>query len=55
MKIYIVIEPHKDKPPQIIGVYKTKAAAEKAAYIPGAAWRNVIETTFTYSIDAKTE
>ena len=41
MKCYIVIE--LSDPPKIIGVFKTKASAEKAAYADSKAWRNIIE------------
>lgn len=41
MKRYIVVELGKE--PKIIGVYKTKAAAEAVAYADPTAWRNVIE------------
>ena len=41
MKCYIVVELGKE--PKIIGVYKTKAAAEAVAYADPTAWRNVIE------------
>ena len=41
MKCYIVIELGDE--PKIIGVYKTKAAAEAVAYADSTAWRNVIE------------
>ena len=41
MKCYIVIELGKE--PKIIGVYKTKKAAEAVAYADSTAWRNVIE------------
>ena len=29
--------------PRIIGLFSTRAAAEKAAYAPGIRWGNVIE------------
>ena len=41
MKCYIVIE--LGDPPKIIGVFKTKESAEKAAYADSEAWRNIIE------------
>ena len=41
MKVYIVIEV--GDPPRILGVYRTRVAAEKAAYKDSTAWRNVIE------------
>ena len=41
MKCYIVIELGKE--PKIIGVYKTRKAAEAVAYADPSAWRNVIE------------
>ena len=41
MKVYIVIET--GETPKILGVFKTRAAAEKAAYKDAKAWRNVIE------------
>lgn len=41
MKCYIVIE--LGDPPKIIGVFKTKASAEKAACADDKAWRNIIE------------
>ncbi|MEE5994875.1 MAG: hypothetical protein V3G42_16875 [Oscillospiraceae bacterium] len=41
MKCYIVIE--LGDPPKIIGVFKTRASAEKAACADDKAWRNIIE------------
>ena len=41
MKCYIVIE--LGNIPKIIGIFKTKASAEKAAYVDSKAWRNIIE------------
>jgi hypothetical protein len=41
MKCYIVIE--LGDPPKIIGVFKTKESAEKAACADDKAWRNIIE------------
>ncbi|MBR4319511.1 MAG: hypothetical protein IKP69_05610 [Oscillospiraceae bacterium] len=41
MKCYIVIE--LGNIPKIIGIFKTKASAEKAAYADSKAWRNIIE------------
>ena len=41
MKCYIVIE--LGDPPKIIGVFKTKASAEKVACADDKAWRNIIE------------
>ncbi len=41
MKCYIVIEV--GDPPKIIGVYRTREAAERVAYATSDAWRNVIE------------
>ena len=41
MKCYIVIEV--GDPPKIIGVYRTREAAEQVAYATAGAWRNVIE------------
>lgn len=40
MKVYIVIETSK---PAIVGVFKKKADAEKAAYSSSAVWCNVVE------------
>ncbi len=45
MKCWIVIELSKGKPPKILGVFKTKAAAETVAYADQDAWRNVVEQT----------
>lgn len=42
MKVYIVIEIGK-KCPAIVGVFKKKADAEKAAYSTSAVWCSVIE------------
>ena len=41
MKCYIVIE--LGDITKIIGVFKTKASAEKAAYADSKAWRNIVE------------
>jgi hypothetical protein len=41
MKCYIVIE--LGDPPKIIGIFKTRASAEKAACADDKAWRNIIE------------
>ena len=41
MKVYIVIE--LQDTPKIIGVYKTRKAAEAVAYRDADAWRNVVE------------
>ena len=43
MKCYIVIELAKGKEPKIIGVYRTRAAADAVAYVEPKVWRNVIE------------
>ena len=43
MKCYIVIELAKGREPKIIGVFRTKAAAEAVAYADPKVWRNVIE------------
>ena len=43
MKCYIVIELAKGKEPKIIGVYRTRAAAETVASADPKVWRNVIE------------
>ncbi len=43
MKCWIVIELTKGDAPKIVGVYRTRAAAEKVAYADPAVWRNVIE------------
>ena len=40
-QVYIVIEVADIS--KVIGVYKTKAAAEKAAYSDSGVWRNIIE------------
>ena len=40
MKVYIVIGLEKDNPPQIIGVFKNKADAEK---VKSDKWINIIE------------
>ena len=40
---WIVIELVKGKEPKILGVFKTKSAAEAVAYADAKAWRNVIE------------
>lgn len=42
MKVYIVIEIGKEYP-AIVGVFKEKADAEKAAYSNSAVWCNVVE------------
>ena len=42
MKVYIVIELHKDGVPKILGVFRKKSDAEKIAYI-GKNWCNIIE------------
>ena len=42
-KCWIVIELARDADPKIIGVFKTKKAADAAAYADAGAWRNVIE------------
>ena len=43
MKCYIVIELAKGKEPKIIGVYRTRTAAEAVACADPKVWRNVIE------------
>lgn len=43
MKCYIVIELAKGKEPKIIGVYRTRAAADAVASADPKLWRNVIE------------
>ena len=43
MRCWIVIELAKGDVPKIIGVYRTREAAEKVAYATADAWRNVIE------------
>jgi len=42
MKVYIVIELGADTP-SIIGVYRSRKAAEAVAYENPNAWRNVVE------------
>ena len=43
--VFIVIElsDHDKDPPKIIGVYRNRADAHKAAYADANAWRNIIE------------
>ena len=41
VKVYIVIELGTE--PKIIGVYKTRKAAEAEAYKDAIVWRNVVE------------
>jgi hypothetical protein len=43
MKCWIVIELAKDREPKIIGVYRSRAAAEAVACADPNVWRNVIE------------
>ena len=42
MKCWIVIELAKDREPKIIGVYRSRAAAEAVACTDPTVWRNVI-------------
>ena len=43
MKMYLVVELDRSAPPRIIGLFKNKRDAERAAYDPRAlAWRNII-------------
>ncbi len=44
-KCYLVIELTRNPHPTIIGLYRTRAAAEIAAYSNATAWRNIIELT----------
>lgn len=44
-KAYLVIELTRNANPTIIGLYRTRAAAEIAAYSTATAWRNIIELT----------
>lgn len=44
MKVYVVIE-LSDAEPKIIGVFSTKAKAEKIAYAPNRKWCNILEKT----------
>lgn len=43
MKCWIVIELAKGREPKIIGVYRSRAAAEAVACADSTVWRNVIE------------
>lgn len=45
MKVYIVIELHKDSVPSIVGVYRSKTKAEAKASESIEVWRNVLEKT----------
>ena len=42
-KCYLVIELRSTAQPRIIGLYRTRATAEIAAYSTATAWRNIIE------------
>ena len=42
-KCYLVIELNNKPHPTIIGLYRTRTAAEIAAYSTASAWRNIIE------------
>ena len=42
-KCYLVVELASGKAPKIIGLYKTRRAAESAAYTNATSWRNIIE------------
>ena len=42
-KMYLVIELHGGEQPIIIGLFRTRHAAEAAAYRDATGWRNIIE------------
>ena len=43
MKVYIVVDLFKNKPPAIIGVYKNRNDAEKNGMEKSKGWMNIIE------------
>lgn len=42
-KFYLVIELNGSPTPTIIGLYRSRTAAETAAYKDATGWRNIIE------------